>query len=346
MNMQNTRTNDSRLAPRAFTLIELLTVIAILAIVIGIILPIMGSARTAAKKADIRVLMSGLAQATAAFENDQRRLPGYFSPRQMGDPLNAGRGFNMMDNILIDLVGGITTQAANGTSILTVGPTPTNTVTIDLTAMGATTQNRTGAISKSYLAMDAKRYVAQDAATGARASNVAAHSLIPALIDSFGSPILAWVGDDVPSLGGFADIDTTLAAPNGARFYQVQNAGFLNATALGKLKEDQRSDTGANKRGSALCLIQATGGGTAVTAVQCVKTLEALLGNASQPVPASATPKPLGIRAPIVFHSAGPDGLYVGLKDKGARAGFAAYTPNQDPFGGANFDDLIGNAGN
>ncbi len=336
MNTQIARMNVSRPAQptRAFTLIEMLTVIAILAIVIGIILPIMAGARTAAKKSDTRVLLSNLAQAAAAFQNEQRRLPGYFSPRQMGDTQNGGRGLTTMDNMLIDLLGGITTQGANGTTILSIGPTMTNLVTIDLAAMGTTKQNSNGSIGKSYLTMDAKRFVPQDgAAGGTRAvGSLPELAYFPTLIDSFGSPILAWVGDEVPSAGTFAAIDSSMSA----RYWQVQNAGFLNSKSLGKIKEDQ-TDT---MRGSALS--------SSVVAINLSRTMEALLGNASQPDPAApaGTPKPLAPRAPIVFQSAGPDGIYVGLRDKGARAGFVPYAVNQDPFGGTLFDDMIGTAGN
>ena len=76
-------------------------------------------------------------------------------------------------------------------------------------------------------------------------------------------------------------------------------------------------------------------------------SLEALLGNPAAPDPAApaAMPHALTARAPIVLHSAGADGVYMGVQDRGARPGSIAYKPNQDPFGGALFDDIITNAG-
>jgi hypothetical protein len=251
-----------------------------------------------------------------------------------------------MDNMLIDLLGGITTQAASGTTIIDVGwdsAAAGGLVRINVDAMGSTKQSTTGAISKSYLPFDPKRFVVQSAAGARFNTTVPGNVNFPSLIDSFGQPILAWVGEDVPSAGQFSHIDASAAGANGARFYQVQNVGFLNATALGKGKQDQRSDT-TNKLGSALCLVAAPSG-PAVTTINVQDSLAALLGNASVPDPAVAN-RPLAPRAPLVLHSAGLDGTYVGLRDKGARSGSVQYAPNADPFGGALFDDIIVTGGN
>ena len=347
MTSQHARTNARRrMTSRAFTLIEMLTVIGILAILIAIIIPSINGARNAARKTDTRTQMTSVTQAVAAFQIDNRRLPGYFSPRQMGSIGNSTAGFTTMDNMLIDLLGGITTQATNGTTIIDVGWDSAATgglVRIDKDTMGSTKQSSTGAISKSYMPFDQKRFVVQSAPGARFNTTVPGNVSFPSLVDSFGQPILAWVGDDAPSAGTFSHIDASAAAPNGARFYQVQNAGFLNATALGKAKQDQRSDV-TNKLGSALCLIAAPSG-PAVSTVNVQDTLAALLGNASVPDPALAN-RPLAPRAPLVLHSAGLDGTYVGLRDKGARSGSVQYAPNADPFGGGLFDDIIVSGGN
>ncbi len=357
MSTQHARTNiglgmssGRRDGAGAFTLIEMLVVLAILAILIAIIIPAINGARNAARKADARVQMTGVAQAVAVFQGEQRRLPGYFSPRQMGAASNAMRGFTTMENMMIDLLGGVTTQAANGTTILTVGPgtVAQDQVLLDVSAMGSTKQSTSGATSKSYLAFDGKRFKPQGVENGAitnRNARVATspddHYFIPTLVDPFGQPILAWMGDDVPSAptANFAEIDSTTPS----NFYLAQNAGFVNAVELGKNRADQRSDK-TNKLGSVLCLLAAPTG-MPVTPADVKGTLAALLGNASTPNPAIPT-MPLSPRAPIVFHSAGLDGTYLGIKDKGARSGTLPYTPNQDPFGGALFDDLIVTGGN
>ena len=325
----------ARTTSRAFTLIEMLTVIGILAIVIAIIIPAINGARNAARKTDTRTQMTGITQAVAAFQIDNRRLPGYFSPKQMGSALNAGRGFTQMENMMLDLVGGVATVSSASTITVGPGTTPQEQVFVDVAVMGSTKQSSTGTISKSYLTFDQKRFVAQTTA-GRVTGGAVEHGLFPTLVDSFGQPILAWIGEEIPSAGVFAHIDSNAAGPNGARFYQAQNAGFLNATSLGKAKQNQTYAAS----GSVIS------GDNSLLSVQ--KSMEALLGNASQPDPAApaATPRPLAARAPLVLHSAGLDGIYVGKLDKGARQGFVPYQPNADPFGGALFDDIIVTGGN
>ena len=63
----------------AFTLMELLVVIAIIAILAGILIPVVGRAKTKAKVAAARVEMAGLKLAIKSYHNDYSRWP-YPSP--------------------------------------------------------------------------------------------------------------------------------------------------------------------------------------------------------------------------------------------------------------------------
>jgi prepilin-type N-terminal cleavage/methylation domain-containing protein len=60
---------------KAFTLIELLTVIAVLAILLGLLIPSMNMARNAAKVAKQRVQLASIDQALLAFRNDYGDYP-------------------------------------------------------------------------------------------------------------------------------------------------------------------------------------------------------------------------------------------------------------------------------
>ena len=64
-----------QLQRRAFTLVEMLVVIAIIAILAGILIPVVGRAKTKAKVAAARVEMAGLETAIKSYKNDYNRWP-------------------------------------------------------------------------------------------------------------------------------------------------------------------------------------------------------------------------------------------------------------------------------
>ena len=64
-----------QLQRRAFTLVEMLVVVAIIAILAGILIPVVGRAKTKAKVAAARVEMAGLETAIKSYKNDYNRWP-------------------------------------------------------------------------------------------------------------------------------------------------------------------------------------------------------------------------------------------------------------------------------
>ncbi len=359
MTSQHTRMNAPRRMIRsAFTLIEMLTVIGILAILIVIILPAMGNARKAARLTDTRAQMSAIANAMSSFEMSERHRPGYFSPRYMASAINATTyGFTGMENAMLDLIGGYSTTAQAGLIPIGPGGTPgVDQVFVDVGAMGATKQASNGTIARSYLAFDSKHFVAQSAPGQRIAGNQNAQ--LPVFIDTFGQPILAWFADEI------GDSETLFAAENNlslASFYWATNAGFLSATKLGKLGEDQAVNSMIGTRGNANVTID-TKPFTARTA-----SMMAMLANPAgtyrppnpMPPPPATLVMPTVARSSIVLQAAGPDGIYLGCGDRGgkvasATAGvtdprdprnFIPFIPNRDPLSGGNFDDLVTGVG-
>src|SRR5262249_53760757 len=126
---------------RAFTLVELLIVIIIIAVVIAIVFPALRGARDASKKAGTQAMFGELGSASGQFILDTRRTPGYFSPTERGDTANGDRGFTAMENVMLDLAGGIVTPAPGGgigsgpppSQLQRIGPLtdPTRQLTVD-----------------------------------------------------------------------------------------------------------------------------------------------------------------------------------------------------------------------
>jgi len=73
--LKTMKTNSSRRLRAGFTLIELLVVIAIIAILAGMLLPVLATAKTAAKKKQARLDEQGIVTAINAYDQDYGRFP-------------------------------------------------------------------------------------------------------------------------------------------------------------------------------------------------------------------------------------------------------------------------------
>jgi prepilin-type N-terminal cleavage/methylation domain-containing protein len=281
---------------RGFTIVELIVVILIIVIISAILLPALGGARDVAKKTATTQLMNNLVAAAGRFEQDTRRMPGYFSPTEMGGPdqsagTGSGRGMSAMENIMLDLAGGIVVPASGSgsggggpapdpTSLATlarnVGPSRDRDEQVDVDTALIGTSNGSFA---PYFTPDIKNYQPQFKTMKAIGQNAApphadtankATNQLPDLIDAFGTPILAWVQDDTATQPITSVTDFATKASSGttrARFYWNSNSCFLTATALGKKQLNMATQS-----------LLGSGGDT-----ERANTLAALLGNPGYP---------------------------------------------------------------
>lgn len=301
---------------RAFSLIELMVVILILAVVVAIIVPALGGARNAAKGVSSRATLAQLANAASAFSNDHKeRMPGYFSAEEMGHGDNDGRGFTEMENVLLDLAGGMvdrnpgpsmggTVIGGSGADRIEVGPMngSDSTVIVDLTLIGADS-TRTGA----YFTPDAKLY-----RTGNGQKGEEEHEKLPDLLDAWGTPVLAWRRNQfgptrIGDVQDFArEASSGSASGDRAWFYWNANAGFLKSETLGKLTKSQKEmsmigeDVAPQDRGTSLM---------------------GFLGSPAYPgdLTLGKDVLPGAARGELVLHSAGPDGVYLSRDSNGSK---------------------------
>ncbi len=94
-------TNPKTTRQLGFTLIEILVVIAIIAVLAGILLPALSSVQNAAKKTQSESLMQAFARACDEFALDHGRYPGL-----LPDSAVDGTTITSMQNALLELMGG------------------------------------------------------------------------------------------------------------------------------------------------------------------------------------------------------------------------------------------------
>jgi prepilin-type N-terminal cleavage/methylation domain-containing protein len=293
---------------RAFTLIELLVVISIVALIIGITVPALAAARNLAKESATNSTINSLVSAVGQFEAAENRMPGYFSPEEMGHMENTNRGMSAMQNVLLDLVGGPVASNSGGlvgSDALVVGPSSDSEVEVDLNLLNL------GEGGKNYFVPKPNAFGLVDGGV-----NNADHKKLPDVVDAWGMPILAWAENDLaaPMVDGssvlnFAQIDSSAGL---ARYYWAQNSVYLSSSGLGTRRVSQISLPGSSDPSSLI-------GDGAATSTR----LTAFLGSPNSALDADRgfdSILPRTGRGAIVFQSAGRDLVYLSDKDDGYKA--------------------------
>lgn len=316
---------------RAFSLVELLVVLTIISIVIGVLIPSLRAARNSARASASQSVIRDVSSAAQRFKIDNKRDPGYFSATDMGSAANVTSGFSGMQNVILDLAGGVTT-ASGGAILTSVGPINTGQVNVDVGLIGATNNAPTSAANIAsvggYYIPDRKYFevVKGRYSNGGEQFNPeslptsAGNARMPDLVDAFGQPILAWVADPRKT-PRFVARDSS-AEP--ARFYWNSNSTYLRSSSLGREGRPQvfiDMATPGSLIGSA-GLGAATPPAHAVSGTGEFGSLASLLGNPAFAEPGASPADPARAilpRGTLTFHSAGRDGIYLNALDAGSR---------------------------
>ncbi len=128
---------------RGFTLVELLAVVAIIALLLGILLPALGQVRLKAKEMSAQTQLEGIAKACESYQLQFQAFPGYFSEEDIGTG-NTSNNLTSTENLVISLLGRVVPTASASSNVYWPSDvSPSSGYRVDLDEIGNGPQMRT-----------------------------------------------------------------------------------------------------------------------------------------------------------------------------------------------------------
>ncbi|MFK7883336.1 MAG: prepilin-type N-terminal cleavage/methylation domain-containing protein [Phycisphaerales bacterium] len=316
---------------RAFTLVELLVVVAIIALLIALLLPAVSGARTAARRGATQALLTDYTTAASRFMNDNSdRTPGYFSAIDMGSDANETQGFSASENAMLELSGsdaivglGTESQPTEFPNAQLIGPANDWNGRDPRSSQVYYEASLAGSGSGSYFTPGDSFYQIDE-------SQIPSGTGVPDVVDAFGNPVLVW-NQDTGSRGSI-NVETNDPEPflqfaskssndNQSWFYLNSNAGFLKSTALGSSGTNQAADrtlstTSAIGYWDAGSMLEEQS--RSLTAILASSAYPGLrVGETIDSVASGEDIFAVRPRGRFIVHSAGGNGVFVGTGEAG-----------------------------
>lgn len=207
----------------AFTLIELLTVIGIIAILISIVIAVIPAIRKASQVTSSRALINALQAAVDQYQSDHQAYPGPLTDDQIltGVGLPGGlTNVTMSENMTLGLLGGL---RGNGSGGLMYSSQQLGKGAINLSPI-------TPGVPHPYLNADAKKgnLSSGGAAFKDSSGRASSDSVIPEFIDAFAEPLPILYLRAIPAAPGIMSDATT---PSSGKRYQYDLRQILGYTS-------------------------------------------------------------------------------------------------------------------
>jgi len=369
----------------AFTLVELLIVIAIIALLLAILLPALGGARNAAKRASTESLIREVLNAVQQFQVDTNRLPGHFSPAELGRRTNRDdRGFTTMENALIELAGGteedVDDMPDGQNSLIEVGPFPSgdnNNIIVDTNEVYEATAGYLSLGGDALYPIAGQMTVEDETDWNPDSPEFGRYQIgMPDIVDAFGQPLMMWIRDpgasmtpdpdDPESLDYFAAIDFESVDDVRPGFYWASNAGYLRSGDPGIAPDRARIAMGPNTPEFTQYDMSRISGDPSSDDERIIASLVGVLGSPAfplekdDPTDDSEPFRPRRARGEAIVMSAGADGVFFEKKDDKSTSQantYVAYAPSGQNSGltpggetapapgSSEFDDIVQSAG-
>ncbi|MBL8878445.1 MAG: prepilin-type N-terminal cleavage/methylation domain-containing protein [Phycisphaerales bacterium] len=229
-----------------FTLVELLTVIAIISLLIGILIPSLSAARTQAKATKTTAMFSSLGKAIEMFRNDNDRYPQsngrtpFENQSSSGTPFLSGAQWLGMQMLGADRKGFVKTTLINDKPTGSGGSGDGVINEQDWLDWYALTPAKNYARNATYMEPGARdvatpeTYQTEFAPGGAAPASLTAgtsvwnNSKLPFFVDSFGFPVLYYAANDGAERPFSTGTRNTLVM---GRYDQSDNIQFTGTTA-------------------------------------------------------------------------------------------------------------------